>query len=163
MTKIDRTAGYQLLETGTAVEFHVTKTQIHEGPDAAEFSIDIDLEFPPDPDTEETDLEWGAFGFLFILGTLSFADARPREASHIDYVEDDEFDVGDFIGCLQWEGGALKFEADYLRGRRMKTHVILRPDGSGRLTTTGRGKAPILWLERLKGKKLLQGLPSPGS
>lgn len=102
---------------------------------------------------------WGAFGFLFVIGTLSFADARPREASHIDYIEDDEFDVGDFIGRLRWEGGALIFDADYVRGRRVKTRIVLRPDGSGRLTTTGRGKAPILWLERLKGKKLLRIVP----
>ena len=156
MTGIDRAAGFQLLETGTAMEFNVTNTTVHEGPDAAEFSVDIDLEFPPDADTDETDLNWGAFGFLFVIGTLSFADARPRESSVIDYLEKDEFQVGDFIGCLQWEDGALKFAADYLRGRRMKTRIVLKPDGSGRLTTTGRGKAAMLWLERLKGKKLLE-------
>ena len=155
LTDIDRTAGYRLLETGTVTEFRVAKTEIQQGPDAAEFSVQIDLEFPPDPETEETDLDWAAFGFLFLIGTLSFADARPRESSVIDYVENDEFQVGDFIGCLRWEGGALKFSADYLRGRRMKTEVVLRPDGSGTLTTRGRGKAPLLWLERLQGKKQL--------
>jgi hypothetical protein len=35
--------------------------------------------------------------------------------------------VGDLIQCLRWEGGALKFSADYIRGRRMKTDVVLRP------------------------------------
>ena len=104
---------------------------------------------------------WGAFGFLFVIGTLSFADARPREMSIIDYVEQDEFQVDDFINCLHWEDGSLKFSADYVRGRRMKTDVVLRPDGSGRLTTTGRGKAAIFWLERLKGKKSLQVVPPP--
>jgi hypothetical protein len=156
MTSVDRTAGFSLLETGTVVEFQVAQTQIHEGPDAAEFTVEIQLEFPPDPDTEENDLDWGAFGFLFVIGTLSFADARPRESSVIEYVEQDEFQVGDFINCLRWEGGALKFSADYVRGRRMKTDVVLWPDGSGRLSTTGRGKTPILWLERLKGKKSLR-------
>jgi hypothetical protein len=156
MTSVDRTAGYDLLETGTIVEFQVAQTEIHEGPDAAEFSVEIQLEFPANPDTEENDLDWGAFGFLFVIGTLSFADARPRELSAIEYVEQDEFQVGDFIQCLRWEDGALKFSADYLRGRRMKTDVVLRPDGTGRLTTTGRGKTPIIWLERLKGKKNLR-------
>ena len=160
MTSVDRTTGYALLETGAAVEFEVAKTEILEGPDAAEFSVEIQLEFPQDPDTEENDLEWGAFGFLFVIGTLSFADARPRESSVIEYVKNDEFQVGDLINCLRWEGGVLKFRADYVRGRRMKTDVVLRPDGSGRLTTTGRGKAPILWLERLKGKKTLQVVQS---
>ena len=64
MTDIDRTTGYRLLETGTLTEFRVAKTEIQEGPDAAEFSVHIDLEFPPDPETEETDLDWAAFGFL---------------------------------------------------------------------------------------------------
>jgi hypothetical protein len=155
MTSLDRTAGYSLLESGTLVAFEVVKTHIHEGPDAAEFSLEIELQFPPDPDTDENDLDWGAFGFLFVIGTLSFADARPRESSVIHYLERDEFQVGDFIKCLRWEEGVLKFSADYLRGRRMKTDVVLRPDGSGRLTTTGRGKAPVLWLEQLKGKRKL--------
>jgi len=38
----------------------------------------------------------------------------------------------------------------------MKTEVVLQPDGSGTLSTMGRGKAAILWLERLKGKKRWQ-------
>jgi hypothetical protein len=152
----DRAAGYSLLETGTLVEFRVAKTEIHEGPDAAEFSVEIQLEFLPDPGTEENDLEWGAFGFLFVIGVLSFADARPRESSVTEYVEQDEFQVGDLLNCLRWECGALKFSADYVRGRRMKTEVLLQPDGSGTLSTMGRGKAAVLWLERLKGKKRLQ-------
>lgn len=155
MTSVNRTAGYELLKTGTVVEFQVTQTEIHEGPDAAEFAVDIQLEFPPNPDTEENDLEWGAFGFLFTICVLSFADARPRESSVIDYIEKDEFQVGDLIGCLRWENGALRFYADYIRGRRMKTDLVLQPDGTGRLTTVGRGKAALMWLERLKGKKPL--------
>lgn len=51
---------------------------------------------------------------------------------------------------------SLRFSADYVRGRRMKTEVVLQPDGSGTLSTMGRGKAAILWLERLKGKKRWQ-------
>jgi hypothetical protein len=81
--------------------------------------------------------------------------------SIIDYMEQDEFQVDDFINCLHWEDGLLKFSADYVRGRRTKTDIALRPDGSGRLTTIGRGKAAIFWLERLKGKKSLQVVPPP--
>jgi hypothetical protein len=153
---INRAAGLSLLESGTLVEFEITGTQIHEGPDPAEFSMQIDLQFPQDPETEENDLEWGALGFLFVIGVLSFVDARPREYSVIEYAEKDEFQVGDLVQNLRWERGELKFSADYIRGRRMKTDLVLRPDGSGRLMTTGRGKAPLVWLERLKGKKPLQ-------
>jgi hypothetical protein len=156
MTAMDRTTGYRLLEAGTVTHFQIAKTEVHRGTDPAEFSLQIDLNFPADPDTEETDLDWGAFGFLFVIGALSFSDARPREASIIEYVEDDEFRLDDLIDCLHWEGGLLKFSADYVRGRRMKTDVVLRPDGSGTLTTIGRGKAAIRWLERLQGKKRLR-------
>jgi len=156
MEEFQRTSGYRLIESGTAINFQISKTEVQQCPDPAEFSLRIELDFPPDADSEETELEWGAFGFLFVIATLSFADARPREVSVIDYVEDDEFRVEDLIECLHWEGGALKFGADYLRGRRMKTDIVLRPDGSGRLTTVGRGKAPIRWLERLQGKQKLR-------
>jgi len=156
MSTIDRATGYRLLETGTAVEFRIKNTQIHEASDPAEFGVEIELEFPPDPETEDNDLEWGAFGLLFVIGTLSFADARPRELSVIEYLPNDEFHVADLIDCLHWERDKLHFSADYVRGRRMKTDVVLRASGSGKLTTVGRGKAPILWLERLKGKKLLR-------
>jgi len=157
----DRTAGFELLKSGTLVEFQISGTRIHEGPDPAEFGLDIELNFPVDPDSDENDLGWGAFGFLFVIGALSFADARPRESSMIEYIQNDEFQVGDFLQCLSWEDGKLKFSADYIRGRRMKTDLVLRPEGTGRLRTSGRGKAPLLWLERLKGKKLLQVVGGP--
>lgn len=76
----DRSPGYRLLESGTAVDFRVVKTEVHEGPegpDPAEFAVEIELAFPTDSDTGENDLAWGAFGFLFVLGVLSFDDARP--------------------------------------------------------------------------------------
>jgi hypothetical protein len=153
---IDRTAGFELLRSGTLVEFGVSATQIHESTDPAEFGLVIELKFPVDPDSDENDLGWGAFGFLFVIGSLSFADARPRENSTIEYVQNDEFQVGDLMQCLRWEDGNLKFSADYIRGRRMKTDLVLRREGTGQLTTAGRGKAPLLWLERLKGKKMMQ-------
>jgi hypothetical protein len=40
MKNVDQTAAFRLLETGTLVEFQVVRTQIHEGFDAAEFSVE---------------------------------------------------------------------------------------------------------------------------
>jgi hypothetical protein len=51
--------------------------------------------------------------------------------------------------------GELHFEADYIRGRRLKTRIAVRADGTVRLETTGRGKAVLRWLERMQGRKLL--------
>jgi hypothetical protein len=120
--------------------------------------VPIELEFPPDPESEENNLSRGAIGFLCVIGLLSFADARATEASIIEYVEEGKFQVGDLIACLKWEDGALRFSTDYVRGRRMKTRVVLRLDGSGTLPTTGRDKAAIRRLERLKGKNPMQAV-----
>ncbi len=103
-------------------------------------------------------VEWGAFGFLFVIGALSFHDARPRGASEMDYQEDDEFRVGDFLTGLQFRGGELRFDADYVRGRRMKTWVRVRQDGTGVIETVGRGKSAMHWIARLKGGKPLRAV-----
>jgi hypothetical protein len=93
---------------------------------------------------------------MFVLGVLSFAEARSRNMSSIDYHEKDEFTVADFIAGLRFVRGELHFDADYIRGRRIKTRIAVRANGTVRLETTGRGKAALRWLERLQGKKLLQ-------
>jgi hypothetical protein len=49
---------------------------------------------------EET-AEWGAFGFMFALGVLSFAGAKPRNMSELEYEEKDEFKLADFIERLR--------------------------------------------------------------
>jgi len=57
---------------------------------------------------------------------------------------------------LAFVRGELHFDADYLRGRRMKTRIAVRSNGTVMLETTGRGKSALRWLERIQGKKLLQ-------
>jgi hypothetical protein len=52
--------------------------------------------------------------------------------------------------------GELHFDADYIRGRRVKTHIVVRSNGTCTIETVGRGKAALRWLERLRGKKHLQ-------
>ena len=38
-----------------------------------------------------------AFGFIYSIAVLSFADARPRGTYDIDFEDDDEFSVQDFF------------------------------------------------------------------
>ncbi len=57
---------------------------------------------------------------------------------------------------LQFLRGELHFDADYIRGRRIKTRVAIRTNGTVRLETIGRGKAALRWLEQMKGKQLLR-------
>jgi hypothetical protein len=95
---------------------------------------------------------------MFVLGVLSFAEARPRNMSSVDYQEKDEFTVADFIEGLRFVRGELHFNADYIRGRRIKTSIAVRANGTVKLETVGRGKAVLRWLDRLQGKKLLQSV-----
>lgn len=160
MTKNERVVGHRLLETGAVVPFRLLEHEILPAPDPAEFGVRLKLKFEPDDEDEDEDpediVEWGAFGFMFVLAVLSFADARPRESSTLEYDETDEFTVSDFLGCLSFRRGALEFRADYIRGRRMKTEIGIRSNGLVTLTTIGRGKAPFHWLDRIQGKKALR-------
>ena len=104
----------------------------------------------------EDQVEWGAFGVIFTLAALSFNDARPRGNSDADFVEKDEFTVADLFDCLSFVRGELRFEADYVRGRCMKTDIVVQSDGQVILQTRARGESALRWVERLQGKKALE-------
>ena len=155
MIPTDRLSALRLLEAGVTTPFRVVSDEVMPAPDEAEFGMRLvlQLEDADDPESDVEDLlETGAFGFLFVLALLSFADARPRGYSETEYREADELSLGDFLEALSFRNGALHFRADYVRGRRMKTDISLRPDGSVMLETIGRGKGPSRWVDRLKGE-----------
>ena len=153
----------ELLKTGLAVGFRIIGEEVLTAPDEAEFGMRLELKFVAEDDDEQDEddvaeetAEWGSLGFLFVLGVLSFADAKPRNLSVADYSEKDDFGLSDFIKGLQFLRGELHFDADYIRGRRIKTHVAVRTNGTVRLETIGRGKAALRWLEQMKEKQLLR-------
>lgn len=147
-----RQAGFRLLEQAVATEFEILRSEVFAGPDGGEFGLRIELKFVRDPDDAFPGDDSGALGFLFAIAVLSFADARPRGTSDRDYLEQDEFGVGDFLQCLSHTvGGHLRFDADYVRGRRMKTHIDVPPEGPVVIDTQGRGKSAEHWLARLRG------------
>ena len=156
MTPEDRSAGMHLLEKGMLVEFQILDVKVVPGPDDAEFGLRIDLRLGEDDDEDSNDVEWGGFGFCFVLAVLSFADARPRGASEIDYEEDDQITLVDFLEGLSFVRGELHFRGDYIRGRRLKTDITVKADGAVTLETIGRGKAALQWLDRVKGKKMMR-------
>jgi len=158
---------YELLRRGTSVLFRVIEEEVLIAPaDEAEFGVLVHLKFTGEPEKIEDEedeareaeksTQRSAFGFLFVLAVLSFAEAKPRGYSEAEYIEKDELRLPDFMRGLSFWGGALRYEADYIRGRRIKTRIAVRPDGSVTLETLGRGKAALRWLERLQGKELLQ-------
>jgi hypothetical protein len=153
----EHSAALHLLETGTLVGFRVLHEEVTPGPDEGDFSVRIDVQFHVEEDHDPAELaEWAAFGFVFTLGVLSFADARPRGYSEAEYNADAQFSVADFFRCLRYRRGELHFYADYVRGRRLKTDIVVRPDGVVTLSTFGRGKSALRWLDRLRGKNVLQ-------
>jgi hypothetical protein len=107
---------------------------------------------------EEDLLESCAFGLIFTLGALSFHDGRPRGYSGKFFEDDDEWTVGDMLKGLEFTHGQLRFYADYVRGRCMKTTVDVASDGTVILDTMNRGQAATRWVDRLKGKKSLQAV-----
>ena len=109
-----------------------------------------------DEDTEPSESgEWGAFGFLYTLASLSFDDARPRGYSGEDFHSEDSFTVSDFFEGLSYKNGELHLSVDYVRGRCMKTDITVRPDGTATLQTWGRGQTALRWLDKLQGKKMM--------
>jgi hypothetical protein len=158
--------GYDLIKTGSLVSFRIVGEEVLAAPDTADFCLRLLLNFvgeegEGDQDEDavaEDTAEWGAFGFMFLLGVLSFAEARPRNMSSLDYDENDEFTVADFIERLRFVRSELHFDADYIRGRRIKTHIAVSARGTVRLETIGRGKAALRWLDRMQGKKLAQAV-----
>jgi GNAT superfamily N-acetyltransferase len=158
MNHDDRNIGFELLKTGSAVDFRVVGKSTELAPDKENIHVRVDLAFEVEEEDEDpADVaEWAAFGFIFVLAVLSFADARPRGISEVDYSAKDDFTVADFLEGLSFGKRGLRFRADYIRGRSMKTDITVRSDGTVALTTWGRGEAALRWLDRLKGKKLME-------
>jgi hypothetical protein len=82
------------------------------------------------------DVDASALALIFAVAVLSFHDARPRGMSDIDYIERDEWTVDDLCGHLRFWKGALCLDADYVRGRMMKTRVTVWPNGVIEIQTT---------------------------
>jgi len=157
MDDATKPAWQQLLETGTLVLFRVLDTDTESAPDKENVAVRADLIFTSDEeDTDPADVaEWGAFGFLYTLASLSFTDARPRGYSENEFLPDDQFTVSDFFECLSYRQDGLHLRADYIHGRCMKTDITVRPDGTATLETWGRGQTALRWLDKLQGKKMI--------
>jgi hypothetical protein len=109
---------------------------------------------------EEDLIETCALGLIFTLGMLSFHDARPRGVSDKWFETNDEWTVSDMLRHLEFTHGRLHFHADYVRGRGVKTTIEVSSDGQVLVETVNRGQAATRWLDRLRGKRLLEALPT---
>ncbi len=151
--KDDGMIGYELLEQVCTLDLRITRNETSEHGDNVRVSIAME----DDPEV----LQGCCFGLIFALGVLSFHGARPRGVSEIGgYREDDEWTVGDMLRHLRFERGRLQFDADYVRGRMMKTTIVVGSDGRIELETAGRGEAASRWVSQLQGKKVLSAVAS---
>jgi len=169
MTSEAQLIGHDLLKTGASVAFRILEETVLNAPaDEAEFGMHVQLKFVPEEDEDldedevaEDTAEWGSLGFMFTLAVLSFSEAKPRNVSVLEYEEKDDFRLTDFIERLRFVRGELHYDADYIRGRRIKTQITVRSNGIVTVDTVGRGKSVLRWLERIQGKKALQVVQQP--
>lgn len=146
MSQID--AVYQLARSAALARFRILSVEGEEHPDRSWLRITCH--------NHREDLPWATIPLLHALGTLSFGDARPRGSSGIDYQDGDEWTAADLLQRLRFERGRLGLEADYVRGRMMKTTVSV--DAQGRMTVEARNRheMALRWLGSLKGRKHLR-------
>lgn len=148
---------YELLKDVVALNLKVLDTKIEHFMENTHVKIvmqDVDEE-EEEEDQNSNVIESCAWGLIYALGVLSFADARPRGVSDMHYVEKDEWHVGDMLRHLRFERGRLHFYADYVRGRMLKTTIDIERDGKITLETVNRGEAATRWISKLQGKKVI--------
>ncbi len=142
---------HQLLRDGTLFdEIEIIESKIEPTVGNEDWSVRIELRVEADL------LESCAFGLLFVLGVLSFHDARPRGVSGEWFQDEDQFTAADMLRHLSFERGRLHMYVDYLRGRCVKTTVEVSSDGRVLLETRNRGQAATRWVDRLRGKSFLR-------
>jgi hypothetical protein len=152
---------YKLLRDATALDLTILDTKIEDFMESTHVKITLEEE----PDV----LSSCAWGLIYAIGVLSFADARPRGISDMHFVEKDDWYVADMLEHLRFDHGRLHFYADYVRGRCLKTTVDIDKDGKIVVETVNRGEAATRWISKLQGKKVLslvddaQGPAAPGA
>ena len=131
-------------------EFQILDTKITPTVGNEDWHVRIELQL------DEELVRSGAFGFLYFMGLLSFHDGRPRGISGKWFEDDDMFTADDMLRHVEFEGGKLRIDIDYLRGRCVKTTVEVSSDGKAFVETVNRGQAAPRWVDRLRGKKFLR-------
>ena len=141
-------AAYELLAHAATLPIRILNEEATEAPEFSSQSLRCKI--------LRDDVADGALPLIFAIAVLSFHEARPRGTSDIDYVERDEWTVDDLCRHLHFTRGTLHLDTDYLRGRMMKTRVMVWPTGIVEIETTNRHQMASRWIETLKGKKHLR-------
>lgn len=102
------------------------------------------------------DVPTAAVPLIHALAALSFADARPRGISDLEYEDGDEWSLADLVPRLTLEAGTILFDADYVRGRMMKTRIRIASNGRLTIDTRNRYMMTERWLGILRGERRIR-------
>ena len=69
--------------------------------------------------------------------------------------------LADLVEGLTFGVEGLRFHGDYIRGRSLKTDVVVNAHGTVTISTYGRGESLLRWLDTLQGKKHLKEVERP--
>lgn len=138
-------AAVELLARLGTLEIEVLRSHLEEDTDFSAHRLECRIPAEALPEC--------ALALVYALGLLSFAEARPRGRPAAD---PDEFTLGDLLRGLSYDGGELVFDADYVRGRMMKTRVRVRPDGAVLVSTLHRQGAASRWIDAVQGRSHLR-------
>lgn len=108
----DEPIEHDLLRSAVAAEITVTSTDVSPT-STGDRHVRIEGRLGDD---EESHVEWAAVGFIYALGLLSFAAARPRGVSGMHFEKHDHWTAADMLRHLRYERGRLVCETDYVRG-----------------------------------------------
>jgi len=149
-------AAVELLARLATLDIEVMRSDLQEEPDFSAHRLECRIAADALPDT--------ALALVYALGLMSFAEARPRGRSSVDFEDADEWTLGDLLRGLSYDAGELVFDADYVRGRMMKTRVRVRPDGAVLISTLHRHTAASRWIDAVQGRSHLRLVddPDPG-
>ncbi len=137
-------AGVELVTTDVRANATTSddKHVVIEGRFAVEDELDLD-----------DHVEHLSLPLLFGVAALSFADAVPAgNSGEFGFDPNDQLRAEDVLRHLRYRRGELSVYLDYLRGRMIKTTVVVRPDGRFTIDTVNRGEAATRWLEMLQGR-----------
>ena len=143
-----QTLPYKLLEETIGIPIEIKSNEFNEIYTNTHHKIVFQIK------EEEPDL-W-ALGILFTLSLMSFSFAAPRGISENYFIPDEEWSLEYFVQGLEFENKCLRFSADYVSGRLMKTDIVFESGGRVTLTTRNRGKGAERWLTHLQGRKHIQ-------
>lgn len=143
----------ELLARLASVEIEVVRSDLEEEPDFSAHRLECRV--PPEslPET--------ALALIYAVGLMSFTEARPRGHSERDFQDADEWSLSDLVRGLVFDSGQLLFDADYVRGRMMKTRVRVRPDGAVLISTLHRHGAATRWIDAIQGRSHLRLVEDP--